>query len=538
MTELDLSPTPTVTWPDSYATEPGLSLEEIVRPYGSSTVVSFLAADGTRDSASYDLLARRIATAAHRLRAAGLRPGDPVAVTLANDLPTVTAALGVWAAGGTLVSLPPAPRRNREGYAERFGAVLDAMECRLHLTEAPDVAPLTARVRALPIAALQGEERVGDPEPAVPRTALVQFTSGSIGAPKGVAVRGDTFAAHVKMISRCFDLDPARDTVATWLPLYHDLGFVCFFGSALYARTTQTHTDPKAFVLDPSRWLRLLAEERATVSGAPNFGFRLASRVPYPQGLDLSAMRCCLNAAERVVWSDLLDFHEVAGPIGFRWEAVMPAYGLAEGTVGVSCTLRDRGPVLGPDGHVSLGPPLPGNRYTVSGGEAPGSLLLDSDWLFEGYWTADGFQRREPGPFDTDDAAFVRDGELFVVGRRADVASVSGHNVFAEDVEAVALTSGGAELLGCAAFKHRAEGGERFGLVLEISPRMRQAAPELARAARRAVSEALGTRTAPVLVVQRGAIPRTTSGKPRRSALREAVLRGELPPRRVLATLT
>ncbi|MEV0001645.1 AMP-binding protein [Micromonospora sp. NPDC050980] len=536
VTQLDLPPS-SVAWPDAHATAPGLSLEEIVRPYGSPETVTFVAGDGDRDTASYDVLARRIATAAHRLRAAGLRPGDPVAVTLANDLPTVTAALAVWAAGGTLVSLPPAPRRGREGHAARFGAVLDAMDCRLHLTGTADEPALTGRMRAVPIAAVQGEERVADPEPAVPRTALVQFTSGSLGSPKGVAVRGDTFAGHVKMISRCFRLDPARDIVSTWLPLYHDLGFVCFFGSALYARTTQTHADPRSFVLDPARWLTMLAQERATVSGAPNFGFRLASRVPYPDGLDLSSMRSCLNAAERVIWEDLVDFHRVAGPLGFPWEAIMPAYGLAEGTVGVSCAPHDRGPVRGPDGHVSLGPPLPGNRYTVAPGEAPGSLLLDSDWLFEGYWTADGFQERRPGPFDTDDAAFVHDGELYVIGRRSEVASVSGHNVFAEDVEAVALSTAGPALLGCAAFKHRGDAGERFGLVLEVSPRAREVAPELARAARRAVTDALGTRPGPVLVVPQGAIPRTTSGKPRRPVLRDAVLGGELPARRVLATL-
>ncbi|SCL14737.1 fatty-acyl-CoA synthase [Micromonospora nigra] len=539
MTQLDLPSAPLVTWPASYATDPGLCLEEIVRPYGSTATVSFIDADGSRDSVTYDVLARRIATAAARLRGAGVRVGDPVAMTLTNDLPAVVAALGVWAAGGTLVSLPPSPRRGRELHAERFGAVLAAMDCRFHLTAPDDPGPLTDRLRAVPIGGLQGEERVSDPEPDIPRTALVQFTSGSVGTPKGVAIRADTFAGHTKMISRCFDLDPVRDRVATWLPLYHDLGFVCFFGSALYSRTGQVHTDPRTFVLNPAHWLTMLAEEGATISGAPNFGFRLASRVPYPDKLDLSRMRCCLNAAERVLWSDVVDFHRVAGPLGFAWEAIMPAYGLAEGTVGVSCTPRGRGPVEGPGGHVSLGPALPGARYQLRGDETPATLLISGQWLLEGYWTAAGFEPRQEDPFDTNDAAFTHDGELYVIGRRTEVASISGHNVFAEDVEAGALRAGGPSLLGCAAFKHSAtDGGERFALVLEISPRTAKSAPELARTVRAAVSDLLGTRVAPLLVVQQGVIPRTTSGKPRRPALREAVLSDGLPARRILAELS
>ncbi|HEY0697942.1 MAG TPA: AMP-binding protein [Micromonospora sp.] len=537
MTRFDISPVPALTWPDRYGTDPGLTLEEVVRPHGEKATVSFLNGSSYGASVTYDELARRIATAANRLRANGVRAGDPVAMTLTNDLPAVVAALGIWAAGGTLVSVPPPPRKGQQLHAQRFGAVLTAMDCRHYLTsDTPNAA--TEKMHRVPIVALQGDDDSRDPEPAIPDHALVQFTSGSLGTPKGVAISARAFAGHIKMISRCFDLDPTHDKVATWLPLYHDLGFVCFFGSALYSRTAQVHADPRAFVLDPSSWMRMLADEQATITGAPNFGFRLAARVPYPCDLDLSRVRCCLNAAERVIWSDIEDFHRVTGPLGFRWEALQPAYGLAEGTVGVSCTVRGRGPTVSPDGHVSLGPPLPGNRYTIVGDETPGTLHLDGDWLFDGYWTESGFQPRPAGPYDTGDAAFERDGHVYVIGRHADVASIGGHNVFAEDVEAVALGVGSESLLGAAAYKYSsATEGERFALVLEVSPRNRDEAAQLAKTVRGAVADAVNTRVSPLLVVQRGVIPRTTSGKPQRRALREAIHAGEIPARRIFAEL-
>lgn len=533
MTELDV--TPDFAWRENYASDAGLSLEEIVRPYGAQGVVSFRGSGGAKDSLTYDQLARRVATAALRLFAGGVRQGDAVAMTITNTMSAVVSALGVWAAGATLVSVPPAPRKGADIWSQRFGSVLDAMGCRFFLTDASDN-PATPLMTCLPIDALQGDDGVPVREQPIPDIALVQFTSGSLGIPKGVAISREAFAGHIKMISRSFELDPAYDVVSTWLPLYHDLGLVSMFGPALYSRTPQTHADPRAFVLNPSLWMTMLAEERATVSAAPNFGYRLAARVPYPQGLDLSRMRACLNAAERVLWQDLVDFQAATEPHGFSFQAIMPAYGLAEGTVGVSASHFRRGPVQGPGGHVSLGRPLGGNRVSID--QEKGSLLLDGDWLFDGYWTVDGFQPRRQRPYDTNDGAFIHDGELYVQGRQTEVASVGGHNIFAEDVEEVALRAGGMMTVGAAAFKWSPDGDtERFGLVVEVPRPAASAAADLGRAMRAAVSESLRTRPDPLFVVQAGSIPRTTSGKPRRAQLREACLGDGLPERRVFARL-
>ncbi|QSB14000.1 AMP-binding protein [Natronosporangium hydrolyticum] len=515
-------------------------MEEVIRPFGSEQTVSFVATDGARTTVTYDKLARIVATAGSRLRAQGVRAGDSVAVTITNDLEAVTAALGVWSAGATLVSLPPAPRRDQQApYVERIGAVLTAMGCRHHLTSAAAVA--IPGLQSLRIESLAGDDSVVDPIPPIPDIALVQFTSGSRGAPKGVAISREAFAGHIRMISGTLEMDPAVDCTATWLPLYHDLGFVCFFGAALYSRVPQVHTEPRAFVLNPARWLTMLAAEGATISGAPNFAFRLAARAAYPAGLDLSRMRLCLNAAERVLWPDLTAFQETAGAFNFPWQAISPAYGLAEGTVGASATVIGNGPRQGTNGHVSLGPPLPGSLLSVKEptGPGPGSLLIDGDWLFAGYWTERGFEAQPARPFDTDDAGFIQDGEIYVIGRRGEVASVAGHNVFAEDIEALANTIGAPYVVGCAAFKHsREEAGESFGLVLEVSPRERPRAEELARRVRAAVADEAGIRPTPLVVVQSGVIPRTSSGKPRRPELRSMVLGDELPPRRIYGSVS
>lgn len=520
-----------------------LPLEEIVRPFRVTSRGLSFADDEARLELSYRDLADLVAVAAERLRRRGVGPDELVAMTLTNDLPSVLAVLGTWASGATVVSLPPPPRRAGSWYARQFGQVLDQMGCTFLIEGEGPAAGICGNTGMRRIAKLAltepGHERVAYLETAAPATALIQFTSGSIGMPKGVSISSSALAGHLATLIASFQVDGETDRIASWLPLYHDMGFIVMFLMGLAARADQVLTPPSTFATRPASWLTMLDRERATVTAAPDFAYRLAAAVPYSEGLDLSRVRLSISGGERLNWHTLLDFQATAGPMGLRWEAITPSYGLAEGTVGVSNTPVGRGPLRGPGGHVSVGRLM--NRVTlqVPAGSNPGPVQLGGDWLFDGYHTKEGFEpvARDEW-FDTGDAGFVHDGELYVLGRRDEVLTMAGRNIFAEDVEAVAHEASGPLVRTCAAFRNQAATG-RFGLVAEADPRLVRdldAASELARRIRASVAEVLGTRLAPVLVTRLGVIPRTTSGKVQRAQCRSLLSSGEIG-KRLLAEL-
>ncbi len=524
------------------------SLEEIIRPCAvTSRGVAFTGEDG-RVEVSYRELAGRTAVAADRLRRQGVGPGALVAMTVANDLPSVLAALATWACGATVVSLPPFPRRAADWYARKFGRVLDQLGAMFVIEGAHQVADQVAGfsgwpgMRRIPAVALAEPQpgRVADRETAAPATALIQFTSGSVGAPKGVAISSSTLAGHLATLIAAFEVDGETDRIVSWLPLYHDMGFIAMFLMGLAARADQVLTSPSMFANGPASWLTMLDHERGTVTAAPDFAYRLAATVPYAEHLDLSRVRMSISGGERLNWQTLLDFQATAEPMGMRWQAITPGYGLAEATVGVSNAPAGRGPLRGPGGHVSVGRLMPGVEMRVLAGSDPGPIQLRGHWLFDGYHTADDFEPVAAGEwFDTGDAGFVHDDELYVLGRRDEVLSLAGRNVFAEDVESVTHDACGQRVRACAAFRTGAAAG-RFGLVAEANPRLVrdiEAASELARLIQTAVVNALRTRVAPVLVARLGVIPRTTSGKVQRARCRSLIACGAMS-NRILTELT
>jgi fatty-acyl-CoA synthase len=517
-------------------------LEEIVRPFATADRgIAFL--DGNaRVELSYADLAERTASAAARLRECGVTAGALVAMTVRNDLPSVLAVLATWASGCALVSLPPAPRNDHGWFARQFHPVLEMMGCAFLIGDEDLGAeiPAGAAMRYISKQALADAElrRIALPDAAVPATALIQFTSGSVGAPKGVAISARALAAHLAMIASGLRMSDA-DRSASWLPLYHDMGLIAMFLTGLAARMDQVIAQPSSFAARPASWLTMLARERATVTAAPNFAYRLAAAVPYGDALDLSSMRVSISGGERLDWQALLDFHATAEPMGFDWGALLPCYGLAEGIVAASYTPVGRGPLRGPGGYVSAGLPVPGVEVRVPAGSMPRPIQLRGEWLFNGYHTRDGFEPAPAGDwFDTGDAGFVHEGELYVLGRRNEVVSMAGHNVFAEDVESVTHEACGQLVRACAAFRNPAAAG-RFGLMAEANPRLVRdldAARELARLIQASVVETLGTRLTPVLVARLGSIPRTSSGKVQRSRCRSLYRAGEIG-RRLIAEL-
>jgi len=519
-----------------------LSLEEIVRPFGiGDRGIVFLDGEG-RLELSYADLARRMTHAAARLRAAGVTPGALVAMTITNDLASVLAVLATWACGGAVVSLPPVPRKDNGWHAQKFDPLLAAMGCVFRICDTPahpESAGADTRTIAKSALAAPASGRASLPDVTVPDTALIQFTSGSVSAPKGVAIGARALASHISAVNAKLKFDHVTDKCAYWLPLYHDMGLVVMFLGALTARMDQVIAAPQGFALGPASWLTMLAAERATVTAAPNFAFRLAAAVPYGNPLDLSRMRVYVNGGERVDWQTLANFQAAVDPLGSSWGALAPCYGLAEGTVGVSTTPIGRGPLRGPGGRVSVGDLIHGVQVRVPEGTLPGPIEIRGDACLSGYHTIGGFEPVAAGEwFDTGDAGFAHEGELYVLGRRNEVLSIAGHNIFAEDVESVTHEACGQSVRACAAFRQLGETG-RFALMAEANPRLVRdpdAALDLARFIQVSVNQTVGTRLSPVLVTRMGSIPRTSSGKVQRAKCRALLQSGQLA-RRLIAEL-
>lgn len=518
------------------------SLEDVVRPFGTDGRGIVFLDGASRLELSYADLAGRMTHAAARLRRAGVAPGALVAMTIGNDLSSVLALLATWACGGTVVSLPPVPRKDNGWHARQFDPVLAAMGCTFRVsdttadTESAGTGQCTIAKQELTAPACG---RAALPDLTVPDTALIQFTSGSVSTPKGIAIGSRALAGHVSASIATLQYSSEDDKCAYWLPLYHDMGLVVMFLCSLTARMDQVVASPYSFAVNPASWLTMLATERATSTAAPNFAFRLAAAVPYRDQLDLSRLRVMLCGGERVDWQTLLDFRATAGSMGCAWEALSPCYGLAEGTVGVTNTPLGRGPQRGPGGYVSAGPPLPGVQIRVNAGSRPGPVEMRSPWCLSGYYTGRGFEPVAAGDwFDTADGGFAHDGELYVLGRRNEVLSMAGHNIFAEDVESVIHEACGQSVRACAAFRHQGDTG-RFAVMAEVNPRLvrdQDAAFELARLIQVSVNETVGTRLSPVLVTRLGTIPRTSSGKVQRSNCRSLLQSGQIN-RRLIAEL-
>jgi acyl-CoA synthetase (AMP-forming)/AMP-acid ligase II/aryl carrier-like protein len=410
------------------------------------------------------------------------------------------------------------------------------------------------------------------PEAGPGSPAFLQYTSGSTGTPRGVAVtHGNLLHNEAALFDRFGHGEETR--IVSWLPLFHDMGLIVNVLQAVYAGVPCVLMAPAHFVQSPALWLRAISTHRATTSGGPDFAYRLcADRVTDEQarGLDLSCWRLAFNGAEPVRAETLERFAARFGPYGFRREAFYPAYGLAEGTVFVAGGRAGAPPEVAPFDAAALEaglavPPREGRaaRRLVAcgwslddqeiviadpdtGGPAAagavGEIWISGPSVASGYWgrpeeTDRTFRARLAGAgpgartyLRTGDLGCLRDGRLFVTGRLKDLIIVRGRNLHPHDLEDAAGRSLPAVRAGAsAAFAVDDGGEERIVLVAEVGPGARRASGgEIAAAVRRAVAEEHEVSVHEVVLVRRGTIPRTTSGKIQRGACRAAYLEGRL----------
>jgi acyl-CoA synthetase (AMP-forming)/AMP-acid ligase II/aryl carrier-like protein len=399
--------------------------------------------------------------------------------------------------------------------------------------------------------------------------AFLQYTSGSTAAPRGVMVSHGNLAHNERELQRCWR-HSARSVIVSWLPLFHDMGLVGIAVQAVYVGAPCILMSPAQFLERPLRWLRAISRHRATTSGAPNFAYDLCAEKITEEdkaGLDLSSWSVAFNGSEPVRAATLARFEEAFAGCGFRREAWMAAYGLAESTLGVSLGTRGpstvsvsasaleehrvveaEGTVDGARVLVSCGPAFgetdvalvdPETRVPVAAGEV-GEVWVSSPSVARGYWrreeeSARVFRATIAGGdgrsfLRTGDLGFLRGDELFVTGRLKDLLIVHGRNHYPQDLEwTVESSHASLRAGGTAAFSIEADGEERVVVAAEVERAFdAAAAPAVFDAMRRALASEHELRLHAAVLLERSALPKTTSGKVQRSAARAAYLAGEL----------
>jgi acyl-CoA synthetase (AMP-forming)/AMP-acid ligase II/alkylation response protein AidB-like acyl-CoA dehydrogenase len=400
--------------------------------------------------------------------------------------------------------------------------------------------------------------------------AYLQYTSGSTSTPKGVMIGHGNLTFHAAQLQKACGYTPDSVTV-TWMPNFHDYGLVEGLIEPLFNATPCYVMSPFAFVKRPVSWLRAITRYRGTHSQAPNFAYDLCVRRVGPEqreGLDLRSWRAAGNAAELINPRVLEAFHDAFAPFGFRKSAMCPAYGLAEATLLVSTTPQGEEPVVARlraaelENHrvveaddstgpvravVSCGRVFPTTRLAVvdpvTGGlcdrDQVGELWVSDPAVAQGYWrrpeeTEETFRGRvagtSEGPFlRTGDLGFLKDGHLFIAGRLKDTIIIRGANHHPQDIEwTVQAAHSALRPENGAAFSVLVDGEEKLVVAQEVEREHAAGlrAGEVARVVRQAVAEAHDLDLFGLLLLTRGSLPKTASGKIQRQSCREFYLRG------------
>jgi acyl-CoA synthetase (AMP-forming)/AMP-acid ligase II len=463
------------------------------------------------------------------LRELGIRRGDRVAIVLPTGRDFMDAFFGALLAGAVPVPLYPPVRLGRlDEFHLRTARMLKASGARAVLSD--------ARVsRLLGVAVSQARPELGlhapptgapHHDPGAPsELALIQFSSGTTVDPKPVALTHSAVLHNVAAIETIVPPDDAQAGVS-WLPLYHDMGLIGCLLLAVVRQGPLTLLGPETFLARPALWLRAISQKRATLSVAPNFAYGLCARRirdSEMEGVDLSSWRFALNGAEPVAPAVLRRFAERFARWGFDARAMMPVYGLSEASLAVTFTPPGRGAHTAPHEQrelASVGSPVPGVEVDARDGR----IFVRGPSLMKEYFGDPEATRAalQDGWLDTGDLGFERDGELFVSGRAKDVIILRGANHAPQEFED-ALDGVPGVRPGCVVAVGR-PGAEEEELVLLVE-QSGELSPEQISAR---VTERTGIRPAEVRLLEPGTLPRTSSGKLRRTEALRQLQAGEL----------
>jgi acyl-CoA synthetase (AMP-forming)/AMP-acid ligase II/acyl carrier protein len=516
---------------------------------------------------TYRDLNQRALQTAEAIRESTQVPGHPVLLLFPPGLEMIGAMFGCFYSGSIAVVADFPGRRSPLTTLE---TIVDDAGMKVGLSgRLADIEPVIERseklrqiqwlfVDELSDAKLPDEIELAPIRPDL--IALLQYTSGSSGTPKGVMLSHANIAHNSSIIKKRFLQDENSRSVL-WVPPSHDMGLVGGVFQPLYAGYPGTLMPPLSFLQRPSRWLQAISALRATTSAAPNFAYDLCVRKisrTQRDSLDLSSWAVAINGAEPVQPQTIERFSEYFAPCGFRPDAFCPSYGLAEGTLIVSGEKKAVQPTfmhVSTPNHAGTAPVVgcggtgldqnviivdPALGLPCKEGEM-GEIWLEGASVAQGYWnrvqeTQAAFDARlastGEGPFlRTGDLGCIQGGELFVTGRLKDIIIIRGINYSPSAIEQTVERSHSAlRPSSGVAITVQENNTEKLIILHELERSYLRTADtkDVFRAIRHAVAEEYGLDVQSIVLLRTASLPKTATGKTKRHSCREAYMNGAL----------
>ncbi len=520
---------------------------------------------------SFARLAELARERAGKLVAAGLKRGERVAL-MAETTPDFMITFFACQYAGMLPCPVPLPMQlgGRDSHARRVAGMLRAARARALLVSASHARAMGEAACAGGAGLLVHEEIAALPEHMdairplkAEEPAYIQYSSGSTSDPKGILISQRAITTNTTAILRDGLRIGEEDRAFSWLPLYHDMGLVGFFLAPLMGQVSVDYLATQSFAKRPALWLELMSRNASTISFAPTFGYELAARRigAKAEELDLSRWRVAGIGGDMVRVDILERFADALAPAGFRREAFLPSYGMAEMSLAISfhdlhqaprtdvidrrlAQLQRKAVPIAPDSRharrfASCGRVLPGHELKVvdaHGRELPeraiGHIWVKGPSMMGGYFqnpAASAVVMKDDGFMDTGDLGYMLDGEIYITGRAKDLILYHGRNIWPQDIEWAVERLQGVRSGDVAAFTvEREDGAERIVVLVQCRSRDAREQARLRREVAAAVHRALGVEC-DVVLVERRALPMTSSGKLARARARALYLAGEMP---------